>query len=365
MALWSPEHRAFAVETFFKNSDSFAKTQRLFRTHFNVGRHGAVPDRKTIGNWVTLFRNTASTQKRIGGSRKTVRTPANVERVRVAVTRSRKRSARKQVLSLQISNRSVRRILHQDLHFHPYKIQVVQELKEPDYNRRVMFCDEILTVKNQVPNLSNLLIMSDEAHFYLSGHVNKHNMRYWSADNPKELHPKPLHSPKVTVWCAVSTERIFGPYFFEDNGGNTVTVTSDRYVDMLNNFFIPLLEELEIDTEQLYFQQDGATAHTADQSMTALRNVFENHLISRFGDISWPARSPDLSVCDFFLWGYLKFKVFQSRPRDLLELKQRIAEEVQAIPQGMLERVFDAFFKRLEECQCVQGRHLKDVVFKK
>lgn len=213
MALWSPAHRAFSVETFFKNSDSFSKTQRLFRKHFNVGRHGAVPDRKTIGNWVSLFRNTASTQKKIGGSRKSVRTLANVERVRVSVTRSPTRSARKQALALQISRRSLGRILHQDLHFHPYKIQVVQELKESDYNRRVMFCDEILTLKNEVPNLSDLLIMSDEAHFYLSGHVNKHNMRYWSAVNPKELHQKPLHSPKVTVWCAVSTERIFGPYF--------------------------------------------------------------------------------------------------------------------------------------------------------
>lgn len=70
--------------------------------------------------------------------------------------------------------------------------------------------------------------MSDEAYFYLSGQVNRHNMR--SANNLKELHPRPFYtaeSHKVTVWYAVSIERIFGPYFIEDNGGNTVVVNSD------------------------------------------------------------------------------------------------------------------------------------------
>ncbi|KAJ4425331.1 hypothetical protein ANN_28251 [Periplaneta americana] len=40
--------------------------------------------------------------------------------------------------------------------------------------------------------------MSDEAHFELSGSVNKHNVRYWSA---RQLQMKPLHSQKVAVWC--------------------------------------------------------------------------------------------------------------------------------------------------------------------
>lgn len=365
MVFWSPEHRAYAVEVFFKNGDSYVRTQRLFRSHFNVGRHGDVPDRSTIANWVRLFKNTSSTQGKPGGSLKTVRTPRNVERVRVAVNRSPKRSARKQSLALQISNRSLRRILHEDLQFHPYKIQVAQELKEPDFANRILFCNKMLRIKNRLPRFSDLLIMSDEAHFYLSGNVSKQNTRYWSANNPQEIHPRPLHSPKVTVWCAVTAERIFGPYFFEDNEGKTVTVTSDRYVDMLNNFFIPSLDELDIDTGLVYFQQDGATPHTAANSMNLLRNVFGHRLISRFGDITWPSRSPDLSVCDFFLWGYLKHKVYQTKPRNLNALKERITEEIQAITQPMLERVLNNFFKRLEQCRLVQGHHLRDVIFKK
>jgi hypothetical protein len=47
------------------------------------------------------------------------------------------------------------------------------------------------------------------------------------------------------------------------------------------------------------FQQDGATSHTARSSMAAVRELFGNRVISRFGDISWPPRSTNLSVRDF------------------------------------------------------------------
>jgi hypothetical protein len=59
--------------------------------------------------------------------------------------------------------------------------------------------------------------MSDEAHFHMSGYVNKQNCRFWAAHNLGELHS--LHSVKVTVWCAISSGGIFGPYFFEGKEG--------------------------------------------------------------------------------------------------------------------------------------------------
>jgi hypothetical protein len=84
---------------------------------------------------------------------------------------------------------------------------------------------------------------SDEAHFHLSGTVNKQNFRYWSHSNPWELHQRPLHSPKVTVWCAIFEFGMWGPYFFEEDNV-TVTVTSDRYCAMLENFLQAKLDDL-------------------------------------------------------------------------------------------------------------------------
>jgi hypothetical protein len=60
-----------------------------------------------------------------------------------------------------------------------------------------------------------------------------------------------------------------------------------------------------------YFMQDGATAHIATYSIHVLNEVFENRLISRG---LWPARSPDLNPCDFYLWGNLKDKVYSNNP---------------------------------------------------
>ncbi|KAJ4447099.1 hypothetical protein ANN_09099 [Periplaneta americana] len=76
------------------------------------------PDRNTINNWIEKLRTTASVRDNKPGSRaRTVRTPENIERVRTAVIRSPKRSARRQVVAPNISNRSLRRISHTDLHF--------------------------------------------------------------------------------------------------------------------------------------------------------------------------------------------------------------------------------------------------------
>jgi len=127
------------------------------------------------------------------------------------------------------------------------------------------------------------LWMSDEAHFHLSGFVNKQNFRYWSERNPCNLHEKPLHSEKVTVWCAVSSRGIIGPYFFENERGNAVTVNAERYIEMLQTFFLPELRDYNTD-ENTLFQQDGATSHTARISIDVLRCRFPGCLISRYGD---------------------------------------------------------------------------------
>lgn len=126
--------------------------------------------------------------------------------------------------------------------------------------------------------------MSNEAHFHLSGFVNKQNFRYWSDSNPKTLHEKPLHSAKVTVWCVISSFGVIGPYFCEDYNGNAVKVTSQHYVNMWENFFISELARHPVN-EDTFFQQDRATSHTASASMERLRNLFPEHVISRNGNI--------------------------------------------------------------------------------
>ena len=88
-------------------------------------------------------------------------------------------------------------------------------------------------------------------------------------------------------------------------------------------------------------------------------------IISRFGDIAWPARSPDLTVPDFFLWGFLKDRVFQWLIMTIQELKQAIVDEVAAIDEDLRRRVYGNFQTRLQQCIDVNGGHLSDVIFRK
>ena len=126
--------------------------------------------------------------------------------------------------------------------------------------------------------------------------------------------------------------------------------------------FFPRLEELDLG--DVWFQQDGKTLHTPRTSMAVLRERFPERLISIRGDLEWPARSPDLTPCDFFLWGYLKFRVYANRPRTLDDLKANIQAEIANIPAAMLVRVMENARKRLLQCLDNGGRQLTDMVFK-
>ena len=208
----------------------------------------------------------------------------------------------------------MQRILHKDLAFQPYKIMTVQQLNPRNYQQRLSFCQTMLDMFEENEDLTQM--MSDEAHFHLNGTVNKQNFRYWASENPRELYQRPLHSPKVIVWCGLGKCRIFGSFFFEE-GEETATVTLERYIQMFENCFLPELRKRGINWRSMWFQQDGAIAHTARTSMTAIRAAFPNHVISRSGDLPWPPRSPDLSMCDFDLWEFLKSRVYAGKPTHL------------------------------------------------
>jgi len=69
-------------------------------------------------------------------------------------------------------------------------------------------------------------------------------------------------------------------------------------------------------------------------------------------DIEWPPRSPDLTPLDFFLWGYLKQKVFSTPPQDLPTLRRRIVDEVNQLREneGTIRRSFGAMVNRADRC---------------
>jgi hypothetical protein len=100
---------------------------------------------------------------------------------------------------------------------------------------------------------------------------------------------------------------------------------------MLNEFVFPQLAKhfnnqyLEGRFRGLWLAQDGALAHRLIKVRDRLNTVFGNHRIIGLGhDVEWPLRSPDLTPCNLFLWGYLKDRLFSTPPQNTNKLHQRI-----------------------------------------
>ena len=122
---------------------------------------------------------------------------------------------------------------------------------------------------------------ADEAHFDVGGYVNKQNYRIWGTENPHSYIEKSTYPKRVTVWCEFLSQDIIGPFFFENEQGEAVTVNGDRYWAMLNEFLFTKIEVEDIVSH--WFQQDGATCHRAEATLDVLRTVFEDRIISHLG----------------------------------------------------------------------------------
>ena len=102
------------------------------------------------------------------------------------------------------------RILHLDLHLHPYKVQLTQLLKPADHSQHHRYMEWLLEQQAVDYNISNKIFFSDEAHFTLRGYVNKQNRRIWCYENPQVIEERPLHPEEFTAWCALRSEGVIG-----------------------------------------------------------------------------------------------------------------------------------------------------------
>ncbi len=182
------------------------------------------------------------------------------------------------------------------------------------------FAEEFTDVLIKKPKLLNDIWFSDECHFWMNGYVNKQNMQLWSDEKPYAIEEASLHPEKLTLCAALSILGIIGPVFIRE------TVTSYSYYTLLSEDVIPELENRG-HLRKAIWQQDGVKPNTSDHNLMLLRTTFKNRVISnRFpklfctGQI-WPPYSPDLNLCDYFLWGYLKDRVYANNPTTLEQLE--------------------------------------------
>ncbi|GFT28794.1 putative DD41D transposase [Trichonephila clavipes] len=125
----------------------------------------------------------------------------------------------------------------------------------------------------------------------------------------------------------------------------------------------PMVTYTEMGTE-LWFQQDGATCHTARATIDLLKDTFGDRLISRFGPVNWPPRSCDLTPLDYFLWGYVKSLVYEDEPQTLDHLEDNIRRVIADIRSQMLEKVIENWTSRLDYIRASRGSPMPEIIFK-
>lgn len=325
-----------------------AEVARQFQDHYNR----TPPARDSILDLVRKFDETGSVEDQSRSGRpRSVSTDENRERIRVAFEESPGTSTRRASLELNLARTSLRRMM-KELGLKPYRPQLLHDLNDDDPDRRCEFAEIFLNLVANDSSLPDRILWTDEATFKLNGHVNRHNCVYYAVENPHIVITEEMNAPGVIVWAGIWSGGIIGPFFFRD------TVTADSYLEKLNKEIVPAIES-QMNLRKIFYMHDGASAHYAKSVRDFLDDKFRNRWIGRRGPIEWPARSPDLTPTDFFLWGFLKDRVYATKSRNLQALKDAIITEIQSLSIESCRRVCQSVPERLQLCKDLEGGHIE------
>jgi len=370
---FSTQKRAFAVCKYIETK-SPKITRSLFATRFNIDPRNQreIPSPSAIRRWVKSFKTHGSVENKHrksnsrpshSGRPLSVRTPEKIKEVNDSVANDPKKSLQRRSLELGIKKTSLMRILTSDLKLRAYKIQFHQRLSNANAQDRIAACRWFVERCEQDASFLERIWFSDEAHFFLNGHVNKKNCIFWGSSKPDEVFETNVHDLKVTAWMAISSQGTIGPFFFMDEDKNTVTVTSKRYLEVLSSFWKALGRKIGTEARKTqWFQQDGAAPHTAQAVMEWIAAHFDEKVISRRTTYPWPSHSPDLNPLDYHVWGYLKDQMGGQRFASLQELRDTITAHAKNIPQVQCQAVVRNFLRRINMCISRDGKHVEHLL---
>jgi len=108
------------------------------------------------------------------------------------------------------------------------------------------------------------------------------------------------------------------------------------------------------------FKRMERLVNTSCESLSRIHDVFTEERTVTKG--LWPPRSPDLSTCDFHLWGNLKGKVYTINPKTLEDLKENFRTEIRRIDTAQLHHVYDNMLQSAQKRTDVQGDHFQHLL---
>lgn len=303
----------------YENGDNPAK---IFRD-----LNGAV-SHIIIKRWCKMISNTGAINlSTYPGRPRTVRSATVIQKVKNRLKQKKPFSARRLAREFQMSDRSARRILEDDLHLRPYKVLIEPRLTDLQKAKRLAFANWVRHNFRKEETLR--ILFSDEKLFDIGGIYNSQNNRVWAANRSEAndmggTKQRRKFPTKVMVWFGVCSKGTT-PVVILDNG----SVDHSRYISEV----LPVA--LRYGNKQFgrdwIFQQDGATAHTHRLSQKWCRDNFPAFIEKN----RWPPNSPDLNPLDYCIWdefaNAIKWDRVVSKETLIEEIKQgakRIRQEV-------------------------------------
>lgn len=241
---------------------------------------------------------------------------------------------------------------------HDFKFSTVQDLHPQDPFHRVEYCEMMLVKIQEYPNLLQRIIWTDESKFSKEGIINRRNLHIWSHENPFAIRPKNSQQKfSFNVFAMLMNHRVF--YFIYDQNLN-----SAKYVDILRIQVQNFLENIPLaDLANCWYQLDGAPAHCTVAVDHELNQMFQDRWIRRLGPWLWPARSPDLTPPDFYLWGKIKAEVYETPVNTREELQARVISAFNNLnPLEIRRATVQGVERRLIKCLEANGGYFEHLL---
>ncbi|CAF4052985.1 unnamed protein product [Rotaria magnacalcarata] len=251
---------------------------------------------------------------------RTVKTAANIQKVKQRHDRLRIFSCRKIARDLRISRTSTQRILKDDLKLKSYKKKTQPKTSEAQKAKRLKFANWIRTNFRKQDTLR--FLFSDEKMFDIDGVYNSQNERIWvpsraDADVKGGIMQVQKFPKKVMVRLGACSKGVSPLVIFENE-----TVDHERYIQEVlpvalkfgNNMF----------GDNWTFQQDGGRPHIHRKTQDWCRT----HLPCFIDKDHWPPNSPDLNPLDYCIWdefvGASNWNLVTSKTTLINELKRSV-----------------------------------------
>lgn len=256
--------------------------------------------------------------------------------------------------NLNISRGSIQRILARNK-WHPYAQRKVHELRDGDRTRRTEFCEWLLVRIQEDPGILNKILWSDESKFTRQGIINRKQCHFWAGDNPHFYREAQFqYEFSFNVFAVIGFGRSFY-YIYNEK------LTAERYIAIIREVVADILNQLP--NNDFWYQLDGAPAHSTYPVNREITALFEDRWIGPNGPWLWPARSPDLTPVDFFLWGHIKNIVYSTQINTREELEQRVRNTFRELDAEIIRKATtDEVKKRLLKCLEADGGHFEHLL---